>query len=263
MLAKPDGQFISQRTHPRLCLIRATPVGPGAAEAARTPGQGGLKEALEVEELRFAIEAQGMSPFHLFPTPSDMWLEVQVHEDRFTALAGYEEGDRWFSDFLGEPCRLIFIPHEVRRGVDPQWADGHRVSLADGYPLHLATEESLRDVSRRIPQAMTMLRFRPNLVLAGGLPWEEDEWRVLEVGGITVHLVKPCARCSVVTVDQETGVRGQEPLRTLKGFREWEGKVYFGQNAVFEGAGRFRVGDDVHILERGGRRPLLPFSALG
>jgi uncharacterized protein YcbX len=108
-----------------------------------------------------------------------------------------------------------------------------------------------------------MLRFRPNLVQAGGIPWEEDEWRLLEVGGVRVRLVKPCARCSVITVDQETGVRMQEPLRSMRSFREWDGKVYFGHNAVFEGTGRFRVGDDVHILERGGRRPPLPSSAMG
>ena len=261
MLAKPDGRFISQRTHPRLSLIHAKPVTAGSGEGGLTPGPGDLEEALEGEGIRFALEAPGMGPFDLRPTYSDLWLEVRVHDDRFLALAGFEEGDRWSSDFLGEPCRLIFIPQEVRRGVDPRWAGGHRVSLADGYPLHLATEESLRDVSRRLPHGTTMLRFRPNLVLAGGSPWEEDEWRVLELGGIKVHLVKPCARCSVITVDQGTGVRGQEPLRTMKAFREWEGKVYFGQNAVFEGAGRFRVGDDVHILERGERRPPLPFPA--
>jgi uncharacterized protein YcbX len=236
MLAKPDGQFLSQRTHPRLCLVRATPV----------------------EGIRFTLEAPGMDPFDLSPAPSDVWTEVQLHKDRFSALAGYDEANRWFSDFLRAPCQLVFIPEEVRRPVDPEWAPGHRVSLADGYPLHVTTEESLREVNRKLSPKTTMLSYRPNLVLAGGMPWEEDEWRVLEIGGVRVLLVKPCARCTVITVDPVTGVRGREPLRGLKGFRDWEGKVYFGQNAVFEGTGRFRVGEDVHILERGSRRPPLP-----
>jgi uncharacterized protein YcbX len=185
-------------------------------------------------------------------------MEVQLHEDRFPAVVGHDEGDRWFSDFLGESCRLVFMPDEGLRPVDPKWAPGHRVGLADGYPLHLTTEESLRDLNGRLSRPMSMLTFRPNLVVAGGHPWEEDEWRILRVGGATLHLVKPCARCSVTTVDQGSGSRGREPLRTLKTFREWEGKLFFGQNAVMEKASSLRVGDDVHILETGGRRPPIP-----
>jgi uncharacterized protein YcbX len=139
--------------------------------------------------------------------------------------------------------------------VDPEFAPGHRVSLADGYPLHLAAEESLGALNERLGRKASMLRYRPNLVVSGASPWEEDEWRTVRVGDVIFRFVKPCARCTVITVDQGTGIRGQEPLRSMKGLREWDGRVYFGQNLVFENMGRFRVGDDVHILDRGVRRP--------
>ncbi len=239
MLATPDGSFISQRTHPRLCLIRTSPAAGGGGYGA----------------LHFTLNAPGMEAFELAPTPSQTWTEVRLHRDRFSVLAGYSGADRWFTRFLGESCRLVFIPEEVQRPTDPEWAPGYRVGLADGYPLHLTTEESLRDMNRRLSRDTSMLRYRPNLVVVGGEPWEEDVWRVLEVGGIRVRLVKPCARCAVTTVDPGSAVRGREPLRSMKTFREWEGKVYFGQNAVYEGSGRFRVGDDVRILEVGSRRP--------
>jgi uncharacterized protein YcbX len=241
MLAKSDGRFISQRAHPRLCLVRTALLDSGSEKSG----------------LRFTLDAPGASTLELGPGPSDVWMEVQVHKDRVPALAGYDEADRWFSDFLGVPCHLVFIPDEVRRPVDPEWAPGHRVGFADGYPLHLATQESLQDMNRRLSRETSMLRYRPNLVVAGGLPWDEDEWRVLEIGQVKVHLVKPCARCTVITVDQGTGAQGQEPLWSLRAFREWNGKVFFGQNAVFEEAGRFRVGDVVRILEKGDRRPPL------
>ena len=211
----------------------------------------------------FELDAPGAGSFILGPQPSEVWMEVRVHDDRVPALAGYDEADRWFSDFLGEQCHLVFIPDEVRRPVDPAWAPGHRVSFADGYPLHLTTQESLQDMNRRLSRETSMLRYRPNLVVAGGSPWAEDEWRVLRIGDVMVRLVKPCARCTVITVDQGTGARGREPLRSLKNFREWEGKVYFGQNLVFEGTGRYRVGEDVRILEKGPRRPPLPLEAPG
>ena len=188
---------------------------------------------------------------------SDQRVEVRVHSDRFVAQAGDAEADRWFSEFLQEPCRLVFMPADALRPVDPEYAPGHRVGLADGYPLHLASEESLEEVNRVLPEKTGMSRYRPNLVVSGGAPWEEDRWRILEMEGIRLALVKPCARCAVVTVDPLSGVRGPEPLRSLRGVREWDGKVFFGQNAVFSGTGRFRVGADVHILETGEPRPPL------
>jgi uncharacterized protein YcbX len=244
MLATPSGRFLSQRTHPRLCLIRTAPLNS-------EPGK---------VHMEFSLEAPGMGSFQLGPPPAEERIEVQVHKDRFHAVGGSPDGDRWFSEFLREPCRLVFLPEEVLRPVDPAWAPGHRVSLADGYPIHLTTEESLEEMNGWLPERTNMLRYRPNLVVAGGAPWEEDEWRVIEIGDITLHLVKPCARCPVITVDQGTGTRGREPLRRLRAFREWEGKVYFGQNAVFQGNGRFRVGGDVRILEKGPRRPPLQWE---
>lgn len=247
MLADPGGGFISQRTHPRLCLIRSAPVHPSAG----APG------GMDVR-LRFALEAPGMDPFLLHPTASQEWSQVRLHQDTVSVLSGYQEADRWFSTFLGEACRLVFIPREVHRPVDPEWAPGFRVGLSDGYPLHLTTEESLREMNRTFNHETSMLRYRPNLVLAGGRPWEEDEWRTLHLGGVRLRVVKPCARCAVTTVDPATGTRGQEPLRGMRGFRMWRGKVYFGQNAVADRTGRLRVGDSVHIVERGSRRPPLP-----
>jgi uncharacterized protein YcbX len=152
---------------------------------------------------------------------------------------------------------LVDNPDHTQRPVDPDWAPGHRLGLADGYPLHLTTEESLRDLNERLSRPTSMLTYRPNLVVAGGGPWEEDVWRTLRVGEATFQLVKPCARCAVTTVDQGSGSRGREPLRTLMTFREWEGKLFFGQNAVIEEGGGFRVGDDVHILGTGDPRPPL------
>jgi uncharacterized protein YcbX len=93
-----------------------------------------------------------------------------------------------------------------------------------------------------------MNRFRPNLVVAGSAPFAEDEWRTIQIGGIPMQVVKPCARCVVTTTDQATGRRdGDEPLRTLATFRRRDSKVMFGQNVVHYGTGTLRVGDGVLI----------------
>jgi uncharacterized protein YcbX len=131
------------------------------------------------------------------------------------------------------------------------------VGFADGYPLLLASTSSLRDVAARTGLSLTMTRFRPNLVVEQVAPWEEDRWRTLKVGGAVIELVKPCARCSVVTVDPATAAKGREPLRSMGGFRAFEGKIYFGQNGVVSRSGSVRVGDSVHIVEKGEARPPL------
>ena len=95
-----------------------------------------------------------------------------------------------------------------------------------------------------------MNRFRPNVVVAGCMPWEEDDWRRARVGAVPLRLPKGCDRCVVTTTDQLTGERGVEPLRTLARFRKWtDGKVYFGVNAVPDARGTIAVGDRLTVLE--------------
>lgn len=251
MLVRPDGQFISQRTHPRLALIQAAPW--------ENKGADGVVEASTdlPKPMRFLLKAPGMDPFTLgVDEPMGGTSSVRVQQDRVEAVA-VDSATEWVSTFLQEDCRLVFSPDHFERRVDPAFAPGHKTSFSDGYPLLLATEESLSDLNQRLPSPSSMLRFRPNLVVKGGEPWEEDRWRVLEIGGIRLELVKPCARCSVTTVDPGTGAKGKEPLKTLSGFRGWEGKAYFGQNAIHSGTGSFRVGQTVRIVEEGGSRPPL------
>ena len=94
-----------------------------------------------------------------------------------------------------------------------------------------------------------MNRFRPNLVVGGCEPFAEDGWSLVRIGRLTLRAVKPCARCVITTVDQETAAKGKEPLRTLARFRRAGNKVLFGQNLIHDKTGTLRVGDPVEILQ--------------
>jgi uncharacterized protein YcbX len=61
--------------------------------------------------------------------------------------------------------------------------------------------------------------------------------------------VKPCARCVLTTIDQQTGAKGKEPLKTLAGYRTVGHKILFGQNLVHQGSGMIRVGDELRVQE--------------
>jgi uncharacterized protein YcbX len=88
-----------------------------------------------------------------------------------------------------------------------------------------------------------MDRFRPNIVFTGGLPFQEDDMKQFSIGGIQFFGVKSCARCTITTIDQQSGVKGKEPLKTLSTYRAKNNHIYFGQNLLYQGGGTIRVGD--------------------
>jgi uncharacterized protein YcbX len=121
----------------------------------------------------------------------------------------------------------------------------------DGFPFLLISEGSLGDLNARLERSLPMNRFRPNLVVAGCEPFAEDGWRTVRIDAVSLRVVKPCARCAITTVDQESAARGKEPLRTLATFRKRGTKVLFGQNLVHDETGVLRVGDTVEVLREG------------
>ena len=114
-----------------------------------------------------------------------MKSRVAVWGDSCPATWLGESAAGWFSEFLDCTCSLVHMPDRVVRPADPKYAPtGTRVSFADGFPFLLISEESLADLNRRLASSLPMNRFRPNLVVAGGEPYGEDEWVNIEIGGL-------------------------------------------------------------------------------
>jgi len=183
------------------------------------------------------------------PVPVSIWDSEHV-----LAVRVSDEADRWFSDALGKPCHLVYMPEATHRTVDPAYArPTDAVSFADGYPYLLIGQASLDDLNQRLPDPIGMERFRPNIVVEGSLPYEEDSWQQFSVGELDFSGVKPCARCVLTTIDPATGERGPEPLRTLTTYRQYKHKILFGQNVLLtdvNATGTLRVGDTVAVLNR-------------
>jgi uncharacterized protein YcbX len=128
--------------------------------------------------------------------------------------------------------------------------DEDRVSLADAFPLLLVSQAALDQLNAKLAQPVPMLRFRPNLVVAGTQPHAEDDWRRIRIGAIEFDVVKACTRCVFTTVDFERGERDPtgEPLRTLTTYRRTAEGVTFGQNLIPRGTGTLRAGDPIEVL---------------
>lgn len=220
MLVDCEGVFLSQRKLPRMAVIHPRFVATD-----------------------LVVTAPGMPPL-IIPEWSGEgeWIPVTIWRDRLKLPHPNQIYSDWFSSFLGRNCRLVYLPSTVVRQVEPPFDSPEwRVSLADGYPLLLLTEASMDLLNSRLPLPVSVERFRPNLVISGAAPHEEDGWRRLEIGSVRLAIVKPCARCSIVLVDPETATSGIEPLRTLAGYRRRTGKVMFAQNALVVTPGQLRV----------------------
>jgi uncharacterized protein YcbX len=238
MVVDANGRCVTQRDLPALARLQAIP-----------EGDHGLRLSLDGNSVNVPCPDRAAAR-----QPVTIWSDT-------LALPEARAGSEWLTRLLGQNLRLFFHPDDVRRPVEDWAKPDDEVSLADGFPILIASTASLHAISRAAGMQVGMERFRPNLVVDGAPAWAEDGWTTLRVGPLMLDLVKPCARCSLTTVDQELGeVTGDEPLATLRrvrmsGDRRVPG-VLFGWNAIARGSGVIRVGDAVEVLETGPTWPI-------
>lgn len=229
MAVDASGKFLTGRQHPRLTLIRAEPDGPGTLR----------------------LRAPDMPELRLLPAPDRTRRTVDVWGSRVDALVTDAEADAWISAFLGIPASFAHMDVDCLRSINPEHAQPDDiVSFADGYPLLAISQAALALLNSKLAQPVSMLRFRPNLVIAGTTPHAEDDWQRVRIGSIEFDVAKPCIRCLFTTVDFTRGVLDEsgEPLRTLLTYRRTAKGVSFGQNLIPRGAGTLHVGDAVEPL---------------
>jgi uncharacterized protein YcbX len=222
MLINAHGVFLSQRTHPQLaCVV----------------------PELAPEELW--LHAPRLAPLRLPLSSSGARRTVRVHRD---VCAGVDEGDaagEWASHLAREPARVVRVPTHIERFANPAFAGSVRAPMgfADGFPVLVCNQASLDELNTHLPEHIPMERFRPNLVLEGLPAWAEDRIDALTVDGVTLRLVKPCTRCTIPSIDQQTGAPSTDPapvLRRLRFDKVLRGFT-FGENAVIAAAQRGEI----------------------
>lgn len=226
MIVDHSGKFITGRQFPRLTRLQARPTQGGLELAA--PGQPGY--------------------FLRTPAAGGERLTVSVWKGIVHAPLVAPEDDAWISAFLEHPARWVYMDNDAHRPVLSALAQpGDEVSFADGFPLMLLSEESLAVLNTRLSTPVSMLRFRPNLVVQGIRAHEEDGWRQVRIGSVVFDIVVGCKRCAFTNVDPDLGEIDptEEPLRTLRDYRRTDAGVMFGMNVIARGDGTISVGDKV------------------
>lgn len=244
MLVGKNGQPLTQRVHPELALVQPRVEDDALTVAA--PGMGRLAVSLESD---IAAEV----------VPVTLWKKSGTGVDQGAEVS------EWFSDYLGKDARLLRI--EQPRATRPECrVDGasERTAFADGFPILLASTDSLGELNNHLSQAVTVDRFRPNVVVEGAPAYDEDYWREVQIGALRSYVVRACARCPMPNIDQSVGTlsrerpvtdalretrRGIDPVNNGKG-------EFFGQNLahVFEPDLVVRLHDRVEVVERSNDR---------
>jgi uncharacterized protein YcbX len=234
MIVDGENTFITQREAPVLATVDV---------------------AVDGSTLLLSAEGHGQIRVAASQTAAGARRRVRVWRSEVDALDCGDEAALWLDGLLGSAigsgARLVFMPDDVERAVSPDHSrPGDIVGFADGFPLLLATTASLADLNARLAAPVPMNRFRPNVVVEGCAPWEEDGWTQVTVGQVPFRVAKPCGRCTIITTDQRTGERDVEPLRTLATFRQLGNQVNFAQNCVPDASGTIAVGDELAVPSR-------------
>ncbi len=221
MVVDGEGEFVTQRELPRMALVK-----------------------VQLKQYEVVLRAPGMLALHLTIDAVEQPVKVRVWDD---AVGAYDMGDvaaQWFTDFLGRKSRLVRFDPEHRRLSSLQWTGGVEATnqFADAFPLLVTSEGSHGELNRRLvaagQAAVGVERFRPNIVLAGLEPHDEDRIGVLRLEAddeVELRPVKPCVRCTIPNVDPATAQVDPQISGVLQQYRANErvgGAVTFGMNAI-------------------------------
>lgn len=229
VVADRKGHFVSQRDYPRMTLVQI---------------------ALRDGVVDFAAPDTPAFSLRFGDSEERERKEVAVWRDTIKACDMGDAIAAWLSAYIGADVRLYYMPSDSVRAVDPQYGlAGDRVSFADGFPVLLIGAASLEEFNRALPEPITSLRFRPNIVVAGAAPYAEDEWKRVRIGAIEFDVVKPCSRCVIPSIDPLTAQRQVVVAQTLTRLRMRDRAIYFGQNLIPRGHGEIALGDAVKVIE--------------
>ncbi|TAG24816.1 MAG: MOSC domain-containing protein [Burkholderiales bacterium] len=231
MVVDEQGEFLSQRELPRMALIQP-----------------------QLKQFEMVLRAPGMLALHIALDAVEQPCKVRVWNDECAAFDMGDTAAQWFTDFLmherpaGLPAmklRLVRFDPEHKRASNVKWTKGKQAlnQFSDGYPILVLSEASLDDLNARLTaagqEAVTIERFRPNIVLSGLQSHDEDRTDELNISGgetdFQLALIKPCPRCPIPDVNPQTAVSSPEVSQMLQTYRQdarVDGAITFGMNAM-------------------------------
>lgn len=167
-------------------------------------------------------------------------VSVSMYKRLFAGIDAGDIASEWLSGALGAKVRLVRIG-----------AAAHRWSGLN--PVHVVSDASLTALNEALVEqgddAVAAMRFRPNVILAGGDAYFEERNAVLNFGAASLALREPCVRCELPNISLVDASRGKQPLKIigrLSQYRPLAKPASFGTYCAASGA-ELRTGSTAEI----------------
>lgn len=189
-----DDRVLTQRNFPQMALI----------------------EVSEVSEHGLTLTHKSLDDLSIRENELTLHSNITIWKDAVPSL----KSDTRFSDWLEKALDLdkpLFIAKvkdaDVRQYFDPSRFNIHGQYFSDAAPYLITNTASLEALNASLDRdnasshpTIDMRHFRPNIVVSGIAPFQEHELSVLTAkSGACLTLVDACQRCSMITVNPDTG----------------------------------------------------------
>ena len=207
-------RLVTQREMGRLTRVKADYRGHPDWLSLVIPGGAAIEGCLELGE----------------PVATKLW-----GRDVIGSVVTGDWGDA-LSDFCGQTVRLVLSS-----------APGQ---CFDEYPISLLSQASLDVLNGQADNTVSLdaRRFRPNFLIGGCEPHEEDTWlgETIQIGDdMLLQVVARDPRCAITCLDPDTGQADFETRESIAQYRPSSGAVYFGVYGIVEHPGNVSIGDQV------------------
>uniref|UniRef100_A0A182N1H7 Molybdenum cofactor sulfurase n=1 Tax=Anopheles dirus TaxID=7168 RepID=A0A182N1H7_9DIPT len=221
LIVDEHGAALTQKKHPEMCRIRPTiEHGRMVLRHGELPDDDVLEVALEQPDAR--------------PDATSVRLcQTKVCRDSVQGVDCGEDAAGWVSRALGvSGLRLL---RQSQQEARLQRRTARELSLNNQAQLLLVNRTSVRWLRDKVddwdgipvpPLDALVDRFRGNLIIETTRPLEETDWQRVRIGDSAFTVDGPCTRCQMICIDQASGERTAEPLRTIS--REFGGRMRFG-----------------------------------
>ena len=207
-----NGSALTQKHEPKMCLVR-----PFVDEANNT-----LRlEFPYMDSIEIPLNTKGEV------IRSASVCQTKVCGDYINGHDCGQQVAEWLSNALAiKNLRLIRHNEEVERRSG-------KIALANQAQFLLINKSSVQwlmdqveiwDYNKDVDNVID--RFRGNFIIENVEALSENSWKEIKIGENTIEVQGLCTRCQMICIDQNTGEKTTEPLRTIG--KIFQGKTKFG-----------------------------------
>ncbi|MDY7394997.1 MOSC domain-containing protein [Aureibaculum sp. 2210JD6-5] len=178
-------------------------------------------------------------------------IEIRLFRNKITGKIFDVKANEFISSYLNEDLRLVYIADNYREVLEKRGGkSGDFTGYADSAPIHLINTNTLKHLNSKLDKKVSVLNFRPNIVIDGVKPYQEDLWSEITINGCRFRVQERTERCIFTTIDPHTQEKDThlQPLMTISEIRLLKGERHtFGINLIPISECEISIGDKITV----------------